>query len=114
MSAVRIAKPSGVKLVMKSVDDSIKSINAGETDKYKLLIIVESVDDAYKLALNCPVIKSINIGGMKNADDRKQISKAAFVSESDIEKLKEMNEKGIELEVRMVPNDQRVDVMTLI
>lgn len=114
MSAVRIAKPPGVKLVMKSVEDSIKSINTGETDKYKLLIIVESVDDAYRLASNCNAITSINIGGMKNADDRKQISKAAFVSESDIEKFKEMNEKGIELEVRMVPNDQKVDVMTLI
>jgi fructoselysine and glucoselysine-specific PTS system IIB component len=114
MSAIRMAKPSGVKLVMKSINDSIKSINAGETDKYKLLTIVESVDDAHRLALNCPTITSINIGGMKNADDRRQISKAAFVSESDIEKLKEMYEKGINLEVRMVPNDPKIDVMTLI
>ena len=51
---------------------------------------------------------------MKNAEDRKQISKAVFVSENDIEKFKEMHEKGIELEIRMVPNDQKIDVMTLI
>lgn len=28
MSAIRMAKPSGVKLVMKSINDFIKSINA--------------------------------------------------------------------------------------
>ncbi|MDI9540667.1 MAG: PTS sugar transporter subunit IIB [Bacillota bacterium] len=114
MSALRLARPAGVKLVMKSVEDSIKSINEGETDKYNLLIIVENVDDAHRLALGCPAIKSINVGGMKNAEDRKQISKAVFVSENDIEKFKEMHEKGIELEIRMVPNDQKIDVMTLI
>ena len=114
MSALRLARPAGVKLVMKSVEDSIKSINEVETDKYNLLIIVENVDDAHRLALGCPAIKSINVGGMKNAEDRKQISKAVFVSENDIEKFKEMHEKGIELEIRMVPNDQKIDVMTLI
>ena len=95
MSALRLARPAGVKLVMKSVEDSIKSINEGETDKYNLLIIVENVDDAHRLALGCPAIKSINVGGMKNAEDRKQISKAVFVSENDIEKFKEMHEKEL-------------------
>lgn len=40
MSAMRMAKPTGVKLVMKSIDDSIKALNSGVTDKYKLFIIV--------------------------------------------------------------------------
>ena len=64
MSAMRMAKPTGVKLVMKSIEDSIKALNSGVTDKYKLFIIVESVEDAYRLASGFPAIKSINIGGM--------------------------------------------------
>ena len=35
---IRLAKPSGVKLVIKSVADSIKAINNGATDKYKLFV----------------------------------------------------------------------------
>ena len=104
MSALRLARPAGVKLVMKSVEDSIKSINEGETDKYNLLIIVENVDDAHRIALGCPAIKSINVGGMKNAEDKTNF-KGRFVSENDIEKFKKCMKK--ELEIRMVPNDQK-------
>ena len=64
MSAMRMAKPTGVKLVMKSIEDSIKALNSGVTDKYKLFIIVESVEDAYRLVNACSAITSVNVGGM--------------------------------------------------
>lgn len=114
MSAMRMAKPSGIKLVMKSLDDSISAINSGVTDKYKLFVIVESIEDAYRLAQGVDVIKSINIGGMKAMENRKQIAKAVFVSDDDIVKLKGLNDKGIELEVRLVPSDNKVNVMDII
>ena len=49
MATMRLAKPAGVKLVIKSVEDSIKVINSGVTDKYKLMVVVENVQDAYDL-----------------------------------------------------------------
>lgn len=114
MTAMRMAKPTGLKLVMKSIDDSIKALNSGATDKYKLFIITESVEDVYRLANGVGFIKSINIGGMKARDDRKQISKAVFVSDDDIAKLKELHENGIELEVRLVPTDTKQGFVDLI
>ncbi len=114
MSAIRLAKPAGIKLVMKNMEDSIKAINSGVTDKYKLFILVENVEDAYHLAMGCPAIQSINLGGMKAGGNRHQISKAVFVDDNDIHMLKELNCKGIELEIRMVPNDERQDAMKLI
>ena len=82
MSAMRMAKPTGVKLVMKSIEDSIKALNSGVTDKYKLFIIVESVE--------------------------------VFVSEEDIEKLRILGDKGIELEVRLVPSDSKQNALDLV
>lgn len=114
MAAMRMAKPTGVKLVMKNMEDSIKALNSGVTDKYKLFILVESVDDAYTLATQVDRIKSINVGGMKVADDRRQIAKAVFVSDSDIEKMKDLSNRGIELEVRLVPADSKQNPLDLI
>jgi len=34
-SAMKLAKPNGVKLVIKNVDEAIKSLKKGVTDKYK-------------------------------------------------------------------------------
>lgn len=114
MSAMRMAKPSGVKLVMKSIEDSITALNSGVTDKYKLFIIVESVEDAHRLTKGYNGIKSINIGGMKARDDRRQISKAVFVSDDDVTMLKEMHDAGIDLEIRLVPSDTKQNAMDLI
>ena len=113
MTALRVSKPNGVKLVIKSIDDSLKALNSGVTDKYKLMILCESIKDAARL-VEYDKIKSINLGGIKNETGKKQISKAISVNEEEVEILKELNEKGIELEVRMVPDDSKQDVMKLI
>ena len=39
-TTIKLAKPQGVKLVIKSIDDSIAALKSGVTDKYKLFIVV--------------------------------------------------------------------------
>lgn len=114
MSALRMAAPSGVKLVMKSIDDSIAAINAGVTDKYKLFIVCESIADVARLTAGCPVINAINLGGTKSAPDRKQISKGMHLSDEDITLVKAMVDKGLSVTVQLVPDDTAVNVTKLI
>lgn len=114
MNAMRMAKPTGIKLVMKSIEDSLSALNSGVTDKYKLFIIVESVEDAYRLTKGYNGIKSVNIGGLKAGENRRQISKAVFINDDDATMLKEMNENGIELEIRLVPGDNKQNAADLI
>lgn len=49
-AALRLARPNGVKLVIKDVNAAIEALNSGVTDKYSLFIIVETIEDAYRLA----------------------------------------------------------------
>jgi len=114
MAGLRMAKPSNVKLVMKSIEDSAKALNSGVTDKYNLLILCESVEDVYRLAQKVPSITAINLGGTKSADDRKNISKAVNVSQDDIKMIKELSEEGRSVFVQLVPDDDSTDVMKLI
>lgn len=106
-TAMKLAKPQGVKLVIKNISDSIKALKSGVTDKYKLFIVVESVADAYSLATAYPQINHINLGGTKPADGTKQISKAINVTNEDESKLKELVNQGCEIEIRQVPNDKK-------
>lgn len=114
MSAMKMATPTGVKLVMKSIEDSAKALNSGVTDKYKLFILSESVEDVYRLVKLVPSIKEINLGGMKNGEDRKQVSKAVHLSDRDIENIREMINEGIKLTVQLVPDDQAVNIEKLL
>ena len=44
-SMLRLSKPQGMKLVIKSIEDSVKSIKSGVTDKYKMFIVVNNIQD---------------------------------------------------------------------
>lgn len=113
-SAMRLAKPQGVKLVIKNIEDSIKAINSGVTDKYKLFIVVNSIDDVYKLVQRCNQIKSVNLGLTTSREGTKNISKNINITDSEEKELKEMVSNGIEVEIRAVPDDHKVLVKSVL
>lgn len=110
-TTMKLAKPNGVKLVIKSIDDSIEALNKGVTDKYKLFIVVESIEDAYRLVKGYDVIKSVNLGGCKPKEAAvKTLYKTIPVTKKDEAMLAEMSKMGIEIEIRQVPADQKIIV----
>lgn len=112
-TAIKLAKPSGVKLVINTLAKAINVINAGKTDQYNLLIVVENIKDAHKLALNCDRVTSINLGGSKHTEDSKQLSKAFYLAKDEETYVQDILNKGIEVEVRQLPNDNKKIIDTI-
>jgi len=106
-ATIKLAKPGGIKLVIKSIDDSANVINSGATDKYNLLILVESIDDAYRLLEKTNKIKSLNLGGTKKKENTEQLSKAIYLNEKEKKLIKKILEKNVEVEIRQVPTDSK-------
>lgn len=106
-TTIKLAKPPAVKLVIKNINDSIEAIKSGVTDKYHLFIVVESVEDAWRLASAVDGIKSINLGGIKAKEGARNISKSINLLPDEIEKLTQLVGTGIEIEIRQVPNDRK-------
>ncbi|QQK08737.1 PTS sugar transporter subunit IIB [Miniphocaeibacter halophilus] len=113
-TTLRLGKPAGVKLVIKGIQDSIDSINQGKTDKYKLLIVVQTIEDAEKIARNCPVIKSINLGGVKHVEGSEQIGKSVYLTEEDKRIIRKLIKDGYEVEMRQLADDSKKNVANLI
>jgi fructoselysine and glucoselysine-specific PTS system IIB component len=104
-TTIKLARPNGVKLVIKSIDDSISAINEGKTDKYKLFIVVDCVKDAARLAQNIEEIKKINIGGLMPKENSRSITRNINFTLEDEEILKELIKEGIQIELRTVPGE---------
>lgn len=109
-TTMRLAKPHGIKLVMKSLEDSVKAINSGITDKYDLFIVVESIEDAAYLVNHCPSITEVNLGGVKKADDSRRISNAIYITKEEENILKNLVNNNIDVEIRQVPSDSKINV----
>lgn len=111
-TTMKLAKPAGVKLVIKNVEDSIAAINAGKTDKYKLFIVVETITDAARLARACEQVTAINIGGTPPREGTRCIAKAVYVTLGEEALIRELAAEGIEVGIRMVPVDKSIDALS--
>jgi mannose/fructose/N-acetylgalactosamine-specific phosphotransferase system component IIB len=109
-----LAKPAGVKLLIKSIADTIAFLNDEKNKAAKILVLINSVKDAVGLANGVSEITSINFGGIRVKDNAKLISKAVAVTEDDIVLIKELIKKNIALEIRQVPTDEKQNVASLI
>lgn len=102
-ASIKMAKPSGSKLVMQNIDRSIESLNSGITDKYHLMIIVESINDAYRIISkmnNKP--KVLNLGGTKETSETRILAPSVNTNSKDEKQLKEIIEQGVKVEVQQV------------
>lgn len=109
-NALRLAKPAGMKLVMKSIDDAVEAINSGITEKYHLFIVVESIHDLHRLVMRVKGISTINLGGTIATAESNVFLPQINTTEANMRELKEISQKGIEIEYRLVPNDAKINV----
>jgi fructoselysine/glucoselysine PTS system EIIB component len=109
-----LAKPAGVKLLIKSVSDATVFLNDEKNKALKILVLINAVKDAHTLANGVQEIRSINFGGIRAKEGAKLISKAVAVTDEDIVIIKELLQRGIELEIRQVPSDEKQKVSALI
>lgn len=109
-----LAKPAGVKLLIKSVADTITFLNDEKNKSFKILVLINSIKDAHTLATSVNDIHTINFGGLRAKEGAKLISKAIALTEDDILLIKELLQKEIELEIRQVPSDEKQKLSSLI
>ncbi len=109
-----LAKPAGVKLLIKSLQDSVAFLNDEKNKNLKILVLINSVKDASALSEAVSEIKSINFGGIRGREGSRLVSKAIALTPEDIVIIRELMSKGIELEMRQVPTDKKQFVQELI
>jgi len=110
---IQIAPP-GIKAHVLSIEKALEAYNNPNYKDFKALLLVTNPSDVLKLLEGGIDLKAINIGGMSFKEGKKQITSSVYVDEKDIEAFKKLHEKGIELELRRVSTDIKVDMMTKI
>lgn len=111
MTALQLAAPQGVKVVVKTIAESIQQINSGVTDKYRLLIVVKNVQDAWHLISECKQIKELNVAGTNKTDNSEQVTSAVYLTAKDKQELKMLSASGVRVFSQMVPSDKSIDLI---
>lgn len=112
--ALKMAKPSGCKLAIKTVQDAADLINNPKTNDIKIFVITRTIDDTLRLLKLTNQVKKINLGGVKKREGGKMVAASVFLNQEDIKNLKEIETQVEELEVRMVPSEPKTPLSKIL
>ena len=106
LQALSLAKPEGCK-------DAVKALQSGVTDKYKLFVVCETIQQAGAVA-RAMGVKKINLGNVAFSEDARQVSTSVFLTPENEAYVKELLGEGYELFIQMIPADAKTDAAKVI
>lgn len=109
-----MAVPDHAKISILTIAQAKEAILNSQFEGDKAMLLLVSPQDVLNLINKGVKIKEVNIGGMHYSPDKKQILKAISVSKQDIQAFQELDKLGVHLEARMVPDDEKIDIMEII
>jgi len=109
-----MAVPDHAKISILTITQAKEAILNGQFEGDKAMLLLVSPQDVLNLINKGVRIKEVNVGGMHYSPDKKQILKAISVSKEDIQAFQELDKLGVHLEARMVPDDEKIDIMEII
>ena len=113
-TTLKLGKPAGCKLVIKDMDHAVEAINSGVTDKYRMIVSVQTVAEAKELADRCPVVTSINLGNTKASPTTREVSRQVFLEPEGEAMIRELIDRGVEVEIRPLADDPKVDAASVL
>jgi PTS system mannose-specific IIB component len=109
-----ITLPSEVIFDVKTRRAAVDAILNKQYGKKKIMILVMQPSDALYMIEKGIDIKSINVGGMHFFEGKRQLLYNIFVDNKDVESLYKIHSKGIEIEGRILPDDERKNIAPII
>ena len=83
------------------------------SDAQKIFIICETPQDVLRLVEGGVPIKKCNIGNMHMAEGKRQVATSVAVDDADVATFRKLQELGVELEIKRVPDIAAEDVNKL-
>ncbi|MDR1721370.1 MAG: PTS sugar transporter subunit IIB [Endomicrobium sp.] len=106
--------PNNVKLVIKNLDEAANVIISGRYNEEKIMVLTISPSDVLYMLDNGADFKSVNVGGMHFTNGKRQLLYNIYVDDLDLENLYKIHRKGIEIDGRVFPRDEKTNIMRLI
>lgn len=107
--ALKMAVPSGVNVLIRSVDEVVTILKDKRAKKKNLLVLVRTIQDAYRLAERVKNMSYINVGnvGKSVEGDKKTLTQFVMLTESELVSLEKLVKIYPETALQNVPSDKK-------
>lgn len=110
--ALQMAVPSGIRVLIKPVDEIIRMLNYPKASDMRILVLTRTVKDALRIRENVGEIGFLNIGNVGrfdgiDASEKKILTPTIMLTEDEAKALQKLVELDPETCIQQVPNDDR-------
>lgn len=109
---MNIAAPTGVATRFFSLQKTIDVIHKA-SPKQHIFLVAENPSDVLTLVKGGVPIRKVNIGNMHMSEGKRQVATSVAVDDADVAAFKELQDLGVELEIRRVPSTPAEDINKL-
>jgi PTS system mannose-specific IIB component len=103
--------PPGIKAYVVTIAKAIEAYNNPKYNDFKTLFLFTNPTDVLRVVEGGVPFTSVNVGGMCFKEGKTQITGAVSVDKQDVEAFYKLHEKGIELEIRKVASDPKINLI---
>lgn len=111
-SLMNMAAPSYAQTRYFTIQKTCEIIGKASPQQH-IAIICETPQDVLRLVEGGVPIKKVNIGNMHMADGKRQVATSVAVDDDDVACFRKLQELGVELEIKRVPDIAAEDVNKL-
>ncbi|MCO6531779.1 MULTISPECIES: PTS sugar transporter subunit IIB [Lactobacillus] len=106
-NVLKMSVPRNVKLHIFSTAKFLKIVPNNPVTRRTMLLFASpfTVEDIVASGYQIP---KLNIGGIRGNDERKQYTKAVFLTDKEKQALEKLLSQGVDIEIQMVPSDGAV------
>lgn len=108
------ALPSEIQGKVVSEMEAPSEVNLLNQNPNPSFVLFESPRSAYNVFNNGGKFSSINIGGMHSSKGKREILDYIYLDDEDAGYLKLMKNSGVKLDFRNLPDNENIDVMSMI
>jgi len=105
-----MAAPSGIKVEVVTAEKAAEMIINNSLEGKKVMLLFKSLKYVIALVHLGVELKELNIGNIGAGPSRKAISKNVYLSQAEIDIIKELQSKNIYVYLQMVYSEGKVDL----
>lgn len=73
------------------------------------MLLFKDLETCYRVIRAGMNLKSVQLGGVPQMQDRKVVKRAIFLGAKEMHQLKELHDMGVEITAQLVPEDSKYD-----
>lgn len=100
----RAGVPEGVNVEVTTVLEAANHMKEWSESGHRTIVLVGDVASLVRLCDNAPSVRAVNLGGLHDGDGRRRRLAYLYLSEAEVQQLKDIATRGVTITAQDLPN----------